>query len=135
MMNIKERSMKKLVIAALLGLSLGLSGCIISVNTDGEYGHHSEWQEKEQKNRKHISLLQQNATYEQILSLMGIADFNELYTQGNDTYQVLYYRTQRKDGDGVTTQDECTPLIFKNTALVGWGESAYNIYVDQSLAH
>ena len=129
MINIKE-SMKKLAIAALLGLSLGLSGCVISVDADGEYGHHSEWQEKEQKNRKYISQLQQNATYEQILSRMGIADFNELYTQGNDTYQVLYYRTQRKDGDGVTTQDECTPLIFKNTALVGWGESAYNTYID-----
>ena len=70
-----------------------LSGCVISVDADGEYGHHSEWQEKEQKNRKYISRLQQNATYEQISSRMGITDFNELYTQGNDTYQVLYYRT------------------------------------------
>jgi hypothetical protein len=32
-----------------------LSGCVISVDTDGEYGDHSDWQEKEQKNRKNIS--------------------------------------------------------------------------------
>jgi hypothetical protein len=38
--------------------------------------------------------------------------------------------TARKDGDGVTVQDECTPLIFKNTALQGWGESAFNTYID-----
>ena len=130
MKNIKELSMKKLAGAALLGLSLGLSGCVISVDSDGEYGHHSDWQEKEQKNRKHISRLQQDATYEQILSRMGIAEFNELYTQGNDTYQVLYYRTQRKGGDGVTTKEECTPLIFKNTQLLGWGESAYIANID-----
>ena len=122
--------MNKLALSALLGLLFGMSGCVISVDGDGEYGHHSDWQEKEQKNRKHISRLQQGATYEQILSRMGIADFNEFYTQGNDTYQVLYYRTQRNDGDGVTTKNECTSLIFKNTALVGWGESAYNLNID-----
>ena len=119
--------MKKLAVAALFGLSLGLSGCVISVDGDGEYGYRSDWQDKEQKNRKHISRLQQDTSYDEILNRMGIADFNEFYTKGNDTYQVLYYRTQRIDGDGVTTKDECTPLVFKNTALVGWGETAYNM--------
>jgi hypothetical protein len=57
---------------------------------------------------------------------MGIADFNEFYIKGEDTYQVLYYRTQHIDGDGVTTKDECTPLVFKNSALLGWGETIYN---------
>lgn len=122
--------MNKLAVAALFGLSLGLSGCVISVDGDGEYGHHSDWQNKEQKNRKHISRLQQDTSYEQILNRMGIADFNELYTKGEDTYQVLYYRTQRIDGDGVTTKDECTPLVFKNNLLVGWGENAYNTIND-----
>jgi hypothetical protein len=118
--------MKKLAVAALFGLSLGLSGCVISVDGDGDYGHQSDWQDKEHKNRKHISKLQLDTGYEQIISRMGIAEFNEFYTKGNDTYQVLYYRTQRIDGDGVTTKDECTPLVFKNSALVGWGENAYN---------
>ncbi|MFT4809400.1 MAG: hypothetical protein ACI9LX_002749 [Paraglaciecola sp.] len=118
--------MKKLTVAALLGLSLGLSGCVISVDSDGEYGHHSDWQDKEQKNRKYISQLQQNTGYEKILNRMGIADFNELHSKGDDTYQVLYYRTQRIDGDGVTTKNECTALVFKNSVLVGWGESAYD---------
>ena len=118
--------MNKLVVATLFGLSLGLSGCVISVDSDGEYGHHSDWQDKEQKNRTYISQLQQNTGYEKILNRMGIADFNELHSKGDDTYQVLYYRTQRIDGDGVTTKNECTALVFKNSVLVGWGESAYD---------
>jgi hypothetical protein len=118
--------MNKLAVAALFGLSLGLSGCVISVNGDGEYGHQSDWQDKEQKNRKHISQLQQYSSYDEILNRMGIADFNEFHANGDDSFQVLFYRTQRMDGDGVTTKDECTPLVFKNSVLVGWGESAYN---------
>jgi hypothetical protein len=128
--NIKELSMNKLAVAALLGLSLGLSGCVISFDGDGEYSRHSDWQDKEQKNRKYISRLQQNTGYEEILNRMGIADFNELHSKGNDTYQVLYYRTQRIDGDGVTTKNECTPLVFKNNVLVGWGENAYDAISD-----
>lgn len=121
--------MNKLAVVALVGLSLGLSGCVISVGGDGddEYSYQSDWQDKEKKNRKHISRLQQDTSYDAILNRMGIADFNEFYTKDEDTYQVLYYRTQRIDSDGVTTKDECTPLVFKNSALVGWGEHAYNM--------
>lgn len=118
--------MNKLVVATLFGLSLGLSGCVISVDGDGEYSHHSDWRNVEQTNRKHISRLQQDMSYDDILNRMGIADFNEFYIKGEDTYQVLYYRTQHIDGDGVTTKDECTPLVFKNSALLGWGETIYN---------
>jgi hypothetical protein len=125
--EILEVTMRKIAIVALLGVSLGLSGCVISVDGEGEHGYHSDWQDKEQKNRKHLARLQQGTSYKSILTNMGIADFNELYTKNNDTYQVLYYRTQRMDDDGVTTKDECTPLVFKNDALVGWGESAYSM--------
>jgi hypothetical protein len=118
--------MNKLVVATLFGLSLGLSGCVISVDGDGEYSYHSDRRNAEQTNRKHISRLQQDISYNVILNRMGIADFNEFYVKGEDTYQVLYYRTQRIDGDEVATKDECTPLVFKNSALLGWGKTVYN---------
>lgn len=118
--------MNNLVVATLFGLSLGFSGCVISVDGDGGYGHQSDWRNAEQINRKHISRLQQDISYDDILNRMGIADFNEFYAKGDDTYQVLYYRTQHIDGDGVTTKNECTPLVFKNSVLLGWGETAYN---------
>jgi hypothetical protein len=40
------------------------------------------------------------------------------------TYQVLYYRTHRTHSDGETTKDETTPLVFKDSALIGWGMDA-----------
>ncbi|WP_299074155.1 DUF3192 domain-containing protein [uncultured Paraglaciecola sp.] len=119
--------MKKVMVAAVCGLSLGLSGCVVSVGGSDEYGTQSDWQDREQKNRRHISRLQQNNTHDETLRRMGVADFNELYVKGEDTFQVLYYRTQRIEGDGVTSKDECTPLVFKNSLLVGWGESAYKL--------
>lgn len=118
--------MNKLAVATILGLSLGLSGCVVSVGGDGEYGYQSDWEDKEQKNRQHISRLQLGSSYQQILNRMGIAEFNEFYGKGEDNFQVLFYRTQRIESDGVTTKDECTPLVFKNDALVGWGDNAYS---------
>ena len=117
--------MKKslLVLAALAPIAL--SGCVISVDGDGEYGYHSDWQDREYKNRKQIARLETNTDISTIKQRMGIPDFNELHSRDNDEYQVLYYRTHRRDGDGVTTKDECTPLVFKNGVLIGWGDTAY----------
>jgi hypothetical protein len=56
---------------------------------------------------------------------MGVADFNESYQKNGEQIQVLFYRTNRLHKDGLTTKDECTPLIFKNNQLVSWGENAY----------
>lgn len=124
--------MKKLAVAAILGMSLGLSGCVISVDADrdSDYGYQSDWQDKERKNKKHIAKLTPNQNYADVLERMGTADFNEFYSKNNNSYHVLYYRTQRIDGDGVTTKNECTPLVFKNEVLVGWGDSAYTM-IDQ----
>lgn len=117
--------MKKTLLAAAILLPLTLTGCVISVDGDGDYSHHSGWQDREEKNRKSISRLEVDTKVTTIQSRMGVADFNELQRKGDDNYQVLYYRTHRRDGDGVTTKDECTPLVFKNGLLIGWGERAY----------
>lgn len=119
--------MKKSIFAAALILPLALSGCVISVDGDGEYGYSSDWEDREHKNRRHIAKLETNTDISDIKRRMGIADFNELHQKEQDEYQVLYYRTHRRDGDGVTTKDECTPLVFKNGLLVGWGDTAYEV--------
>ncbi|MEP2652047.1 MAG: DUF3192 domain-containing protein [Paraglaciecola sp.] len=119
--------MNKLLAATTLCTSLFLSGCVISVDADGDFDHSSSWHDNAKKNRKHLSQLQPGTTYEQVLSTMGIADFNEFYKTNADRYQVLYYRTQRVESDGITKKDECTPLVFKNGALAGWGDSAYKM--------
>ncbi|WP_339772565.1 DUF3192 domain-containing protein [uncultured Paraglaciecola sp.] len=119
--------MKPRLLVGALGLSLLLSGCVISVDGDGYDGHHSDWQKQEKDNRKEVAQLQPNLTAGQIMERMGIADFSELVKKGDDQFHVLYYRTQRKDDDGVTTKDECTPLVLKNDKLIGWGDSALSM--------
>ena len=120
--------MKKNLLALLVAapLAMGLTGCVISVDGDGWEGHSVDWEDREYRNRQLISDLELNTASEEVKTRLGVADFNETFTRGEDTYSVLYYRTQRVHGDGKTTKDECTPLLFKNGMLVGWGESALN---------
>jgi hypothetical protein len=42
----------------------------------------------------------------------------------------MFYRTQHRQADGITTEDECTALLFENNELIAWGDSAYQSYVD-----
>lgn len=119
--------MKKRLVATILCTSMFLSGCVISVDGDGDYGNSSSWHDNAKQNRKHLSRLQPGTSYEQVLNTMGVADFNEFYKTDGDQFQVLYYRTQRVEGDGITKKDECTPLVFKNGVLAGWGDNAYKM--------
>ncbi|MCF2948413.1 DUF3192 domain-containing protein [Paraglaciecola aquimarina] len=119
--------MRKIIIATLISVSLGLSGCVISVGGDSEHGYKSGWKDKENHNRKLIAKLTPELSYDEVMGRFGLADFNEFYKIDTDTYQVLYYRTQRIEGDGLTTKDECTPLVFKNGILHGWGDKAFRL--------
>ena len=118
--------MKKHLLALVVAapLAFGLGGCVISVDSDGWDGHTVDWEDREYKNRQLIADLALDSGTEQVRSKLGVPDFNETFKGGNDVYHVFYYRTQRMHGDGKTTKDECTPLVFKNGALVGWGDSA-----------
>lgn len=120
--------MKKKLLALVLvaPLTLGLTGCVISVDGDGWDGHNVDWEDREYKNRKLIANLELSTDTEQVRTRLGVPDFNDTFMGGDDRYTVLYYRTQRMHGDGKTTKDECTPLVFKNGSLIGWGEGALN---------
>ena len=115
---------KQLVLVCALTSPLFLSGCVVSVGGDGDGYYTQDWEKRETNNRRHIAKLDTDMTLESISNRMGLADFDESYQQGSDDYRVLYYRTQRLADDGVTTKDECTPLVFKNARLIGWGDTA-----------
>ncbi|MCU8013512.1 DUF3192 domain-containing protein [Shewanella sp. SM74] len=133
MMNHKLNN--KLIAITFLGLaSLGLSGCVVNVG-DGESGWDSSesWEKVQDKNRTNLTKLSLGMPKDQVMILMGTADFSEAYIQqsaqqgeANKEVLVLFYRTQRNNGDGKTTKDECTPIVLSNNALVGWGETAYS---------
>lgn len=132
---INHKLNNKLIAITFLGLaSLGLSGCVVNVG-DGESGWDSSesWEKVQDKNRTNLTKLSLGMPKDQVMILMGTADFSEAYIQQsaqqgelNKEVLVLFYRTQRNNGDGKTTKDECTPIVLSNNALVGWGETAYS---------
>jgi len=42
--------------------------------------------------------------------------------EGRTTTEVFYYYTDMKNKDGKITDDELTPVVFRNGVLVGWGK-------------
>ncbi|QTH63988.1 DUF3192 domain-containing protein [Psychrosphaera ytuae] len=116
--------------AALLviPLSFSLTGCII-VNSDevdpNNWSSSSDWKKQQRENNEKIATLELGATYESVKSLMGTPDINEAFEDNGKPVQVLFYRTKHRHSDSQTTKDECTPLIFKEGRLVGFGHKAY----------
>jgi len=116
--------MKKSLLALLIALPLAttLSGCVISVN-DGEVDHSlmGDSGDRAYENRKKIAKVQLGASFADMQEKLGVADFSQTYSHNNQTIRVLFYRTQRKHKDGLTTKDECTYLEFINGELVQTG--------------
>lgn len=107
--------MKKTLATLLLiaPLTLGLTGCIIVADGDGGYKNMmTDHDDREYDNRKKIARLEINTDYSDAQDRLGVADFNESFEQDGQNIQVLYYRTNRKHADSMTTKDECTYLQF-----------------------
>lgn len=63
-----------------------------------------------------------------VIDYLGSPDVTEAKEVNNAIYQVLFYRTRKIKGDGITTKDECTPLLFADGLLIAWGDHAYTQY-------
>lgn len=88
------------------------------------------WEDRQQYNKVQIGKLNLGTPKDHIIDLMGSPDISEAKLKSEDKVQVMFYRTHRKKSDGVTTQDECTPLLFKNDKLIAWGDGTYQNYID-----
>lgn len=89
-----------------------------------------DWQDREAFNKIQITKLIPGASRDEILATMGAPDITEAKKSGQDFLQVMFYRTHRVKSDGITTQDECTPLLFRNNELVALGDNAYANFVN-----
>ena len=87
-----------------------------------------DWEDREQFNKKQISALQLSTAKQSIVEKLGAPDITEAKLSDTGELQILFYRTQHRKSDGITTQDECTPLLFKDDKLVAWGFTAYEQY-------
>lgn len=88
-----------------------------------------DWQDREAFNRVQITKLKIGSTRDEVLALLGSPDLTEAKELDDDkVLQVMFFRTQHVKADGLTTQDECTPLLFEDQKLVEVGEGAYKSY-------
>lgn len=111
---------------AVTAIMAGLSGCVVAVGNDHSDDENWDKTKKTQvHNQNFINQLQTGATLASVRNSLGNPDFSEHFQKGGDTIEVIFYRTHRTHGDGMTTKDECTALIFKQGLLVGWGDKAY----------
>ena len=113
----------KLFMASVL--VVGLSGCVIAVGDNHDSDEDAGWKKAQQYNRDQVNKLALDMSADDVRTLLGTPDFTESYTKDGAVVQVLFYRTHHVKSDGVTTKEECTPLVFKQNKLSGWGEKAY----------
>ncbi len=114
------------IVVSLIGGVKGTQWVYNEISGNSDVIDSQDWESRELINRNAIQNLQLGAPLAEITKNMGTADFNEILLNGSDKYQVLYYRTQRTTEDGMTTKDECTPLVFDQSGLVGWGHDFFN---------
>lgn len=115
------------MIATALTLPL-LTGCVVAVGNGGEdefYSSGSSWQKQYKKNRKMIADLALGSSYQNAIDKLGTPLFNELLTHNGTEYRVIFYPTNSIHSDGKMTKDECTPIVFADNKLQGYGETAY----------
>jgi hypothetical protein len=85
-----------------------------------------QWEDREAYNKQFIAKLQlEQFTFEQAIEQLGSPDITEAKKVATNKFQVMFYRTQHVKSDGITTQDECTFLLFINGALkeIGLGNN------------
>ena len=116
----------KLALLALALLPIA-SGCVIAIDADEWDDDHrwtSGWEVRQHRNLDFINSLALGESIETVLSYLGDPDFTESFNREGERFEVLFYRTHRMHGDGATSKDETTPVVFVDGELVGWGDSA-----------
>ncbi|MEE4278227.1 MAG: DUF3192 domain-containing protein, partial [Halieaceae bacterium] len=81
--------------------------------------------EDQRANREAIAGLALGTSRADVLRDLGTPIDSEAFDRDGEEVRVLFYRTQRRHGDGETTRDETTPLVFENDRLIGWGQLVY----------
>ncbi|MGM0480619.1 MAG: DUF3192 domain-containing protein [Pseudomonadota bacterium] len=87
-----------------------------------------KWEERETYNAKQIGQLEFGMSKDAVIRELGSPDINEAKETESGAHQVLFYRTHHVTSDGITSKDECTPLLFRDNQLVAWGNDAYEDY-------
>ncbi len=110
---------KKFLIGILLSLVSYGFFVLLVVNFYDDSPSNMQWADRESFNRLYISKLALgHLKIEQLIEDLGSPDIIRAKQAKNVNYQVLFYRTQHVISDGITTQEECSYLVFINDILV-----------------
>lgn len=119
--------MNKKVIARIL-VALIAYGIFVTlvVNFYDDSPAQMQWEDREAYNRQFIAKLElKQFNFNSAIEQLGSPDITEAKLVDETSYQVSFYRTQHVKSDGITTQDECTALLFTNGVLTAIGNTAY----------
>lgn len=124
--TIKIPKMLKIVV---IGFAVYFAAAALILQMYQADPENMSWQERETFNLKQIGRLDLGVSKGDVIRLLGSPDISEgKAISDNEEVLVLFYRTHHVKSDGVTTRDECTPLLFKNDKLIAWGADAYSDY-------
>lgn len=121
---------KKVVKRIVIGVGMYAVFAIAVITLYPDTPQNMDWEDRQEYNKIQISKLELGIQKKQILELLGSPDITEAKRNDNKELQVMFYRTHHRKADGITTEDECTALLFENNELVAWGDSAYQSFVD-----
>ncbi|GAB3022004.1 DUF3192 domain-containing protein [Bowmanella dokdonensis] len=121
---------KKIVRRVGLGLAIYLLFAALVLLFYPDDPASMDWKDREQYNKVQVGKLELGTSKQQVMELLGSPDISEAKRVEQDSLQVMFYRTQHMESDGITTMNECTPLLFRNDQLISWGEGAYQKYLD-----
>ena len=75
------------------------------------------------KNNESLKNLKVGMTKEEVITVMGEPLKDQVYHRPD----LWWYYTNPVWSDSVVTRDECTPLVFKEGRLEGWGQEFYKV--------
>lgn len=87
-----------------------------------------DWEDRQEFNQVQISKIELGQTKHAVLTLLGSPDITEAKRLNGSILQVMFYRTHHLTADGITTEDECTPMLFENDILIAKGSHAYQSF-------
>jgi len=122
--------LKKFIRYLILGLGLYALIATLVINFYKDDPQAMIWQDREAFNKRYIEklTLSEPTPINNVLEYLGSPDLTYAKRNSEDVFQIIFYRTQHKTSDGITTIDECTGLLFKNGLLIHWGPNAYKTY-------
>lgn len=120
--------MSKMLKVVIIGFAIYVAAAALVLHFYQADPENMSWQERETFNLKQIGRLDLGAIKGDVIRLLGSPDISEAKATDNGELLILFYRTHHVKSDGITTRDECTPLLFKNDKLVAWGADAYSEY-------